>query len=173
MLSRVGCDRECDQSVRIKTRHRQRSQQWKRRRMEEQETARTEGAEGGHHGTWPGLRDARPKRSPEIGVEGNRAPSSLVFVKFRGRKIEGAERASSFWPGFSFFFLYHLFIVKVQELTCSASYGVNKTSVSKHSNKRKTIAFHLKVCQVLDPSPNIRLTKESKITVKAKQLFWT
>ena len=52
---------------------------------------------------------------------------------------------------FSFFvFLYHVFIVTVQELACSASYGVNKTSISKHNNKRKTIALHLQVCQILD-----------------------
>ena len=59
----------------------------------------------------------------------------------------------------------------VQELACSARYGVNKTSISKHNNKGKTIAFRLQVCQVLDTSPNIWLTKESKITVKAKQPF--
>ena len=72
---------------------------------------------------------------------------------------------------FFFFFLYHVFIVLVQELACSASYGVNKTSISKHNKKRITIAVHLQVCQVLDTSPNIRLTQESEITVKAKQLF--
>ena len=60
--------------------------------MAEQGTARTRGGEGGQPGTWPGLRDARPKRGREIGVGGNRAPSNLVFVKLRGRKIEGAER---------------------------------------------------------------------------------
>ena len=53
------------------------------------------GGEGGQPGTWPGLRDARPKRGREIGVGGDRAPSSLVFVNLRGRKIEGAERANS------------------------------------------------------------------------------
>ena len=72
---------------------------------------------------------------------------------------------------FIIYFLYHVFVVTVQELACSPSYGVNKTSISKHSNKGKTIAFRLQVCQILDTSPNIRLTKESKITVKAKQPF--
>ena len=67
-----------------------------------------------------------------------------------------------------FFFLYHVFIVTVQELACSASYDVNKTSIAKYSNKTKTRAFRLQVCQILDTSPNIGLTKESKITVKAK-----
>jgi len=30
---------------------------------------------------------------------------------------------------FYYYFLYHVFIVKVQELTCSASYGVKKTLI--------------------------------------------
>ena len=57
----------------------------------------------------------------------------------------------------------------VQELACSASYGINKTSISKHTNKRKLIADLLHVCQVLDTSPNILLTMKSKITETAKQ----
>jgi len=32
---------------------------------------------------------------------------------------------------FLFLFLYHVFIVTVQELACSTSYGVNKTLISK------------------------------------------
>ena len=63
--------------------------------MEEQGTAQTGGEEGGQPGTWPGLRDAKPKRGEEFGVGGDRAPSNLVFVKYRGRKIEGAERADN------------------------------------------------------------------------------
>ena len=63
--------------------------------MAEQGTARTRGEEGGQPGTWPGLRDAKPKRSEEFGVGGDRAPSNSVFVKCRGRKIEGAERDST------------------------------------------------------------------------------
>ena len=69
------------------------------------------------------------------------------------------------------FSLYHVFIVRVQELACTASYGVNKTSITKQNTKRKTTPFRLQVCQVLDTSPNIRLTKKSKITIKAKQHF--
>ena len=42
---------------------------------------------------WSELRDAKPKRGEESGVGGDRAPSDLVFVKCRGRKIKGAERA--------------------------------------------------------------------------------
>ena len=92
MSSQAGCDRGCDQSGQKESGHRQRRQRWRRRRKAEQGTARIRGGEGGQPGTWPGLRDARPKRGREIGVGENRAPSNLVFVKLRGRKIEGAER---------------------------------------------------------------------------------
>ena len=64
---------------------------------------------------WSGLRDAKPKRGEESGVGGDRAPSDLVFVKLRGRKKEGAERAQFlsvfFFVFLFFFFLYHAFIV--------------------------------------------------------------
>ena len=106
---------------------------------------------------------------------GDRAPSDLVYVDCKGRKIEGVQRAIIlalfFFFFFFFFFLYHVFIVTVQELACSASYCVNKTSISEYNNKGKTIAFYLQVCQILDTSPNIRLTEESKDPVKAKQPF--
>ena len=49
---------------------------------------------------------------------------------------------------FFFFFLYHVFIVTVQELACSASYGVKKTLISKQNNKVKPITDHLQVRQV-------------------------
>ena len=84
---------------------------------------------------------------------------------FGGRRVGAVLLA----PFFSLFFLYHVFIVTVQELACSASSGVNKTSISEHSKKRKTIAVHLIVCQILDTSPNIRLTKKRKITITIKQ----
>ena len=61
--------------------------------MVEQGTAQTREEEGGQPGTWPALRDVKPKRSEEFGVGGDRAPSNSVFVECRGRKIEGAERA--------------------------------------------------------------------------------
>ena len=93
MWNQAGCDRECDQSGQKGNGHRQRHQRWRRRQKAEQETARIRGGEGGRLATWPGLRDARPKRGREIGVGGNRAPSNLVFVKCRGRKKGGAERA--------------------------------------------------------------------------------
>ena len=116
MSSQAGCDSECDQSGQKGNGHRPRHRQWRRRRKAEQETARIRGGEGGQPGTWPGLRDAKPKRGGEIGVGGDRAPSSLVFVKLRGRKIEGAERAQLlsgfffFFSFFSFFFLLTMFI---------------------------------------------------------------
>jgi len=36
---------------------------------------------------------------------------------------------------FLFFFLYHIFVVKVQEIAWSASYGENKTQNPKRTNK--------------------------------------
>ena len=43
---------------------------------------------------------------------------------------------------FNFFnFLYHVFIVMVQELACSASYGIKKTLISKQNNKVKLITI--------------------------------
>ena len=54
---------------------------------------------------WLGLRDAKPKRGKESGVGGDCAPSDLVFVKCRGRKIEGTERATP-KSSFLFFFSY-------------------------------------------------------------------
>ena len=42
------------------------------------------------------------KRGEESGAGGDRAPSDLVFVKCRGRKIEGAERANYTAPFFLF-----------------------------------------------------------------------
>ena len=47
---------------------------------------------------WSGLRDAKPKRGEESGVGGDRAPSDLVFVKCRGRKVKGAERVTTLRP---------------------------------------------------------------------------
>ena len=66
------------------------------------------GGGGGQPGTWPGHRDARPKRGRKSGVGGDGAPSHLVFVKLRGRKIEGAEHAILLAPFFFFFFFFLL-----------------------------------------------------------------
>ena len=54
---------------------------------------------------------------------------------------------------FSFFFLYHVFIVKVQELACSASYGVKKTLISINQKTNENYKIISKSCQVLDTSP--------------------
>jgi len=44
-----------------------------------------------------------------------------------------------FYFYFYFYFLYHVFIVTVQELACSASYGVNKTSISNNQKTNENI----------------------------------
>jgi len=48
---------------------------------------------------------------------------------------------------FSFFFLYHIFVVKVQEITWSASYGENKTI------KQTNGPLHLLMGQTNTPRP--------------------
>jgi len=54
---------------------------------------------------------------------------------------------------FSFFFFNHVFIVKVQELACSASYGVKKTLISINQKTKENYKIISKSCQVLDTSP--------------------
>jgi len=51
--------------------------------------------------------------------------------------VEGGEREGSEGSFFFIFiFLYHIFVVKVQEIAWSASYGENKTQNPKRTNKR-------------------------------------
>jgi len=54
---------------------------------------------------------------------------------------------------FSFFFSNHVIIVKVQELACSASYGVKKTLISINQKTNENYKIISKSCQVLDTSP--------------------
>jgi len=63
-------------------------------------------------------------------------------VKCGGRTIEGAPISWSVFYLFIYLFLfilYHVFIVTAQELACSASYGVNKTSISKNQKTNEII----------------------------------
>jgi len=54
---------------------------------------------------------------------------------------------------FLFFFLNHVFIVKEQELACSASYRVKKTLISINQKTNENYKIISKSCQVLDTSP--------------------
>ena len=54
---------------------------------------------------------------------------------------------------FFLFFLNHVFIVKVQELACSASNGVKKTLISINQKTNENYKIISKSCQVLDTSP--------------------
>jgi len=54
---------------------------------------------------------------------------------------------------FFFFFSNHVFIVKVQELACSASYGVKKTLISINQKTNENYKIISQSCQVLDTSP--------------------
>jgi len=54
--------------------------------------------------------------------------------------VEGAKEIGGlffffFFLFFSFFFLCHIFVVMVQEIAWSASYGENKTQKPKRTNK--------------------------------------
>jgi len=60
----------------------------------------------------------------------------------------------SFFSFLFFLFLYHVFIVMVQELACSTSYGVNKTLISESKKQVKIYKIISKGCQVLDMSPS-------------------
>jgi len=51
------------------------------------------------------------------------------------------------------FFLNHVFIVEVQELACSASYGVKKTLISINQKTNENYKIISKSCQVRDTSP--------------------
>jgi len=54
---------------------------------------------------------------------------------------------------FLLFFLNHVFVVKVQELACSASYGIKKTLISINQKTNENYKIISKSCQVLDTSP--------------------
>ena len=88
------------------------------------------------HGRGSGTRSLSEGKKVEW--EGIVHLATWCFVKCRGRKIEGAERAIFLARFFFFFFLYHVFVVKVQELACSASYGVNKTTLLAPGKKPST-----------------------------------
>ena len=52
------------------------------------------------------------------------------------RVVEKGNRGLLFFISFFFFsFLYHIFVVKVQEIAWSASYAENKTQKPKRTNK--------------------------------------
>jgi len=54
----------------------------------------------------------------------------------------------------SFCFLYHIFVVKVQEIAWSASYGENKTQNPKRTNKGNIRNITLQLGSVPVPGPH-------------------
>ena len=52
------------------------------------------------------------------------------------------------------FFLYHIFVVKVQEIAWSASYGENKTQKPKQTNNVNIQNLSLHLGSVLVPGPH-------------------
>jgi len=65
-------------------------------------------------------------KTPDVGTQGQKEGGLLVGGEVRARE-------GSFL--FLFFFLYHIFVVKVQEIAWSASYGENKTQKPKQTKK--------------------------------------
>jgi len=59
-----------------------------------------------------------------------------------------------FSPFFFFLFLYHIFVVKVQEIAWSASYGENKTQNPKRTNKGNIRNISLQLGSVPVPGPH-------------------
>ena len=55
---------------------------------------------------------------------------------------------------FYIFFLYHIFVVKVQEIAWSASYGENKTHNPKRTNKGTIWNISLQLGSVPVPGPH-------------------
>jgi len=55
---------------------------------------------------------------------------------------------------FFFVFLYHIFLVKVQEIAWSASYGENKTQNPKRTDKGNIRSIFLQQGSVPVPSPH-------------------
>ena len=74
--------------------------------------------------------DARPNNEDEKCGRGDRTQNDVVLRNVGGGK-EGSRSVLTTVIFFLFLFLYHLLFVKVQELACSASYGVNKTLIPK------------------------------------------
>jgi len=57
-----------------------------------------------------------------------------MVLRFQSREVEGTRKMKEI-GGSLFYFLYHIFVVKVQEIVWSASYGENKTQKPKCTNK--------------------------------------
>ena len=76
------------------------------------------------------LRMAQDARCSDTGEEERRWGSSEA-----GGKKAGGVGGVFFLFFFFFFFLSHIFVVTVQEIAWSASYGENKTQKPKRTNK--------------------------------------
>jgi len=73
------------------------------------------------------MRDEKPEEREKIGGMGESCSERRGVVISMTGGVEGAERGARKGSFFFSFFYHHVFVVKVQETTWSASYGVNKT----------------------------------------------
>jgi len=69
------------------------------------------------------------------------------------------ENKGLFFIFFIFIFIYHIFVVKVQEIAWSASYGENKTQNPKRTNKGniRNISLQLGSVPVRGPHTGTKL----------------
>ena len=59
-----------------------------------------------------------------------------MVLRFQSREVERTRKMKEIGGSFFFlFFLYYIFVVKVQEIAWSASYGENKTKNPGRTNK--------------------------------------
>jgi len=113
------------------------------------------GGREGHPSRRWGIRDAKPEGQGELGVCGGSCTERRGVVISMTGGVEGAdrERGRGLFSFFSFF-LYHIFVVKVQEIAWSASYGENKTPKPKRTNKGNIRHNSLRLGSVPVPGPH-------------------
>jgi len=78
--------------------------------------------------------------------------SHVVEISIAGGGAD--EKDGEMEGSFFFFFLSHIFVVKVQEIAWSASYGENKTQNPKRTNKRNIRNTTLHLGSVTVPGPH-------------------
>jgi len=92
-----------------------------------------------------------------VGEGGSCTERRGVVISMTGG-VEGTEREGNralfFLLFFSLVFLYHIFILKGQEIAWSASYGENKTQKPKRTNKGNIRNISLRLGSVPVPGPH-------------------
>jgi len=93
----------------------------------------------------------RPEAKDTLTMISHGVEISIAEVE-RTRKM---KEIGGFFSSCFLFFLYHIFGVKVQEITWSGSYGENKTQNPKRTNKRNIRNNTLELGSVPVPGPHM------------------